>query len=466
MKNQKLLVLGLLWSSYATAADVIPTQFKAFEADLARPELQLNDPYAYRLGINFVEGHKYVLHPIGSDLEDASSIRREFNLSLRLPYQMEVGAALYDSQQATSDRLNAVYGDVKHKSQHLGGAIWARYHLIQSEKLNSSIVLQYEPGTADKASFHQASQDKTGVAIHVAGSPFAYTQAGAFLGMTRRQDESFRGSRLNDEVLYGTRISVGQPYVQVFGQAQVRMLPWKTPEHGKEMHASRAYEFGISGNYKDVSLQASAFIPTTRRYIGVPERGFHLSVQMMLGKKASASALETQASPAPLAPLADPASRPALKGEEEKEAPKVQSIDDLNVIKSDVKEEGLGQIPVFEDKLEKTKEDMKAAETLTSPGADEFQKWDDQVTAEGKRTETPTERAEREYKAQIANDAKLEKAKAAQEINTKQAERERLLKEIEAEERDARDAKGDIEKELNEYTLPDRDDVNWNGLQN
>jgi hypothetical protein len=463
MKNQKLLVLGLLWSSYASAADVVPTQFKAFETDLARPELQLNDSYSYRLGINYVEGHKYVLHPVGSDLEDASSIRREFNLSLRLPFQLEAGAALYDSQQGSSDRLAAIYGDVNHKSQHLGGAIWARYHLIQSEKLSSSIVLQYERGTADKASFHQASQDKTGVAIHVAGSPFAYTQAGAFLGMTRRQDESFRGSRLNDELLYGTRISIGQPYLQVFGETQVRMLPWKTSTNDKELHASRAYEFGISGNYNDVSVQASAFIPTTRRYVGVPERGFHLSVQLMLGKKSSTSTVAVSSSPAP---LADSTTRPALKGEEEKAAPEVQSIDDLNVIKSNVKEEGLGQIPVFEDRLEKTKEDMKAADTLTTPGADEFQKWDEQQTAESQRKETATERAEREYKAQIANDAKLEKAKAAQEIDSKQAERERLLKEIEAEERDARDTKGDIEKELNEYTLPDRDDVNWNGLQN
>lgn len=457
MKNNKLLVLGLLWSSYAMAADVVPTQFKAFETDLARPELQLKDPYSYRLGINFVEGHKYVLHPVGSDLEDASSIRRELNLSLRLPFQLETGLALYDSQQATSDRLTAVFGDVKHKSQHLGGAIWARYHLIQSERLSSSVVLQYEAGTADKASFHQASQDKTGLAIHVDGSPLAYTQVGAFLGMTRREDESFRGSRLNDEILYGARISAGLPMVQVFGETQIRILPWKTVTQDKDMYSSRLYELGLSGKYRDLTMQASAFIPTTRRYVGVPERGFHISVQMMFGKGSS---------PAPEAPAPlDPTDRPAINPKDEA-APvnSTQSIDSFDELKSDVKEEGLGAIPVFKDDLEKGRDDKKAAETLTLPGADEFQKFEEEQAAESKRPESANERAEREYKAQIENDKKLESAKAKQEISNKDAERIRLLQEIEAEEREAHRSAKEIEKELNQYTLPDSDDLNWSGL--
>lgn len=461
MKSPKLLVLGLLWSSYAIAADVVPTQFKAFETDLARPELQLKDDYSYRLGINFVEGHKYVLHPAGEKLEKASSIRREINLSLRLPYKLETGLALYDSQQATSDQLTAVYGNVKHKSQHLGGALWARYHLIQSEKLSSSIVLQYEAGSADKASFHQASQDKTGLAIHVDGSPIAYTEVGAYLGLTRRQDESFRVSRLNDEMVYGARLSVGPEAVKAFAETQIRDLPWKSANQKTDTVTSRQYEIGLSGQYRDLRMQASSFVPTSSRFVGVPERGFKIAVQMMLGKTASTASKELE--PEVKAPLA-PMDKAPINPKEEPAPATTESIDNFDSIKSDVKEEGLGAIPVFKDELEKSKDDKKAAETLTLPGADEFQKFEEQQTVESKSPESATEKAERAYQAQIENDKKLKSAKAEQEISSADAERARLLKEIEAEEREIHGSAQDIEKELKQYTLPDNDDVNWTGL--
>ncbi len=449
MKTEKFLFLTLLWSSSVMAADVVPSQFKAFETDLARPELQLKDVYSYRLGINFVEGHKFVLHPKNEHLEDASSIRREFNVSLRLPYKMETGLAVYDSQQATSDQLTAVYGDVKHKSQHLGAAFWARYHLIQSDKISSSVVFQYEAGTADKASFHQASQDKSGLAVHVDGSPLAYTQMGAYLGFTRRKDESFRISRLNDELIYGVRLSAGPSIVQAFADIQIRDLPWKSSDQQKHNVTSRQYEIGLSGQYRDLRMQASSFIPTTNRYVGVPERGFKIAVQWMLGQSSKRSSNE------PARGIeANDATAPAV----------TQSIDSFDAIPSDVKEEGLGAIPVFKDEDGKVSNDPEAEETLTVPGSDEFQKFEAEQSADSKRPESASERAEREYQAQMKNDKKLESDKEIEKISSADAERARILEAIDADERVLHGSAKDIEKELNQYTLPDSDEVNWNGL--
>ncbi|RYZ78250.1 MAG: hypothetical protein EOP04_30075, partial [Proteobacteria bacterium] len=262
MKKQTILMLSLLSSSLAHAADLVPTQIKAIETDLARADLKLQDEYAYRLGLNFVQGRRYSLDPTRSDVESSSNIRREINFSLMLPMSIETGVALYDTQQASAQGAT-----VKHKSQKVGGALWARYHLIQNESLNSSVILQYEPGTADRNSFHQASQDKTTFAVHLDGSPFAYTQAGVYLGASTRKDESFRGSRLNNEILYGTRVSLGNESMQVFGDAQFRSLSVDTNGSTSDK-TSRLYEAGISVKYGDIGFQASSFIPTTERYFG------------------------------------------------------------------------------------------------------------------------------------------------------------------------------------------------------
>ena len=44
---KKILSLGLFLAGSAQAADLVPTQFKAIETDLARSELQLDAPYSF-----------------------------------------------------------------------------------------------------------------------------------------------------------------------------------------------------------------------------------------------------------------------------------------------------------------------------------------------------------------------------------------------------------------------------------
>lgn len=456
---KKTLLFGLLAATSAEAADLVPTQFKAIETDLARSELQLDNPYALRVGLQFVEGHRFLLHPSSSGTEDASSIRRELNLSLMLPYRIETGIALYDSQQATGDLPTEIYGQVDHRAQKMGGALYARYHLVQSEGLRSSILLQFEPGTADKSSFHQASQDKTGLAFALDATPIDYLQVGAFLGLTKRKDEKFRDSRLNDEVVYGARFSAGPKAFKLFGDMQIRSLPWRTTERGDTMHTGRSYEVGLAGSYKDFNIQASKLVPTTERYVGVPERGFKISVQYLIGKTPSKSQ----------APEKSPSPKALEKSEGEtpsKAQAPVKSIDSFEGMGTDVQSEGLGAIPVFRDELPTTIPQFKATETLASPGSDEFEKWESTRVAESKRAETPQERAEREFRSQLERENVNSEKSAARIKDNEPSEQERLLKEMEAEEAKALESADDIEKELNQYTLPSADETSWNGLGN
>lgn len=469
---KKSFLFGLVAAaSTAHAADIVPTQFKAIETDLARSELQLDAPYSMRFGLNFAEGHRYLLHPSAHANEDSSSIRREYTFSLMLPLRIETGFALYDSQQGADES----YGEVPHKAQKLGGAIYARYHLVQSEGLRSSILLQYEPGSADKNSFHQASQDKIGFVVAVDGTPVDYLQVGAYLGLTKRKDEKFRASRLNDEVLYGLRLSAGPDSVKLFGDMQIRSLPWKTIERGDTMQTGRHYEIGLAGSYKDFHIQASRYIPTTERFVGEPERGFKISVQYVLGKSSRSSMKDLEKNEAqPESP--ETLDKIEEKLEQDDKAPAAPaagtqtpaSNDSFDTMSSDVKEEGLGAIPVFQSEQPKagTDELKTNSEVIEAPGKDEFEKWDATQDAESKKAETPTEKAEREYREQLAKE-KTDAAVAAEETKSKeQLEKERLLKELEDEEKKTRESAADIEKELNQYTLPGPDETNWDGLGN
>ncbi|RZA18903.1 MAG: hypothetical protein EOP10_20360, partial [Proteobacteria bacterium] len=411
------LLFGLILSNSAHAADVVATQFKAIETDLARSELQLEIPYSMRVGFNFVEGHRFLLHPNARSTEDNSSIRRELDFSLMLPHRFEVGVSLYDSQQAQSEEADALYGSVEHKKQSLGGALYARYHLVQSEGLRSSIILQYEPGTADRSSFHQASQDKTGLAFSVDGSPTDYLQLGAYLGMTRRQDEKFRSSRINDEVLYGMRVNAGPEQLKAFADIQIRSLPWRTLARGDTMQTGRHYEIGLAGSYKDFNVQFSKFIPQNDHYVGESERGFKISLQYVIAKKKTEvkeieeaeKALEKDVNDEEaVAPAAEPAPAPAL---EEK------SEESLESLTTEIKDEAPGAIPVIKDELPQTKTQELMPASVQSSGTDEFEKWDTEQSKQSQRAETPTERAEREYREQLAKD-KANAIKGADEVKS------------------------------------------------
>ncbi len=457
--SKSFLTVGLLLTGTANAADLVPTQFKALETDLARSELRLDTPYSYRLGLNFAEGQRYLLHPNAAKTEDSSSIRRELSFSLMLPYRIETGIALYDSQQATSKET------LEHKKQKLGGAVYARYHLVQSEGLHSSIVVQFEPGTADRQSFHQASQDKTGIMFAIDGTPSDYFQMGAYIGLTKRRDEKFRASRINDEVLYGTRFSAGIDSLKAFADMGIRSLPWRTLARGETMHTGRHYEIGLQAAYKDLVLQASKYVPTEEKFVGEPERGFKISLNYVIGKSRTESKETQETSPEPIEKQGEEKSEKA-PSEPTSEADKAAttSVDSFDAMKSDVKDESLGAIPIFKDELPKSSTEIKSSDVLSAPGSDEFEKWEKTQAAEKARSETASEKAEREYREQLAKE-KLDAEKAAKDAKSGElSDKERLLKEIEVEEKKAQESAGDIEKELNQYTLPGADEVNWNGL--
>jgi hypothetical protein len=464
---RKSLVLGLMLSGSAQAADVVATQFKAIETDLARSEVQLEDAYSMRVGVNFVEAHRFLLHPDSRATENASSIRRELDFSLLLPGRVELGAALYDSQQAQSSEADALYGSINRDKQNLGGAIYARYHLIQSEGLRSSILVQYEPGTADRSSFHQPSQDKTGLAFAIDGSPNDYLQLGAYLGMTRRKDERFRFSRLNDEVIYGARVNSGIKEVKAFADMQVRSLPWRTAARGDTLQTGRHYEIGLAGALHDVNVQFSKYVPVNERFVGEPERGFKISVQYVFGKPRSDSKeiddAEKILENIDEGDLGRESSAPASTLVPDAQ-PKAESDDDPGSLTTDVKDEGVGAMPIIKDDLPKERPVEAVPSAIQSAGTDEFQKWEKEQDLQGRRPETETERAEREYREQLAKDKATSETHAVETKTAEQIAKERLLKEMEAEEKNALESADEIEKELNQYTLPGPDETNWNGL--
>lgn len=453
---KRVFLVGVMTAGTANAADIVATQFKAIETDLARSELQLDAPYSMRFGLNFAEGHRYLMHPSTQNVESSSSIRREFNFSLMLPASIEAGVSLYDNQEGSS-------ANVPHKSQKLSGAVYARYHLIQNEGLRSSITLQYEPGTSNRNSFHASSQDKIGLVAAVDGTPIDYLQVGAYLGMTKRQDERFRFSRINDEVLYGLRVSTGPENVKVFADMQIRSMPWKTLDKGDTMQTGRHYEIGLQGSYRDIHLQVSKYVPTTERYVGVPERGFKISLNYVLGKSNRPNKmqdLEKTESPETLEKIEQSLEKDTV-------APPPKSIDSFDELNSDNKEEGLGAIPIVDQDLPAGSDDInRNPSALEAPGKDEFEKLDATKAAESQQPETATEKAEREYRDQIARDEANTKTKEAQAKSDEKLEQERLTQELLDDEKKIRESAADIEKELNQYTLPGPDETNWDGLGN
>ncbi|MBC7660673.1 MAG: hypothetical protein H7249_13340 [Chitinophagaceae bacterium] len=442
MKHSYLLMLSFLSSSVALAADLVPTQFKVLETDLARSELKLTTPYAYRLGLSYDLGRRYILEPMSSNLENATAIRREANFGLMLPLNIEVGASLYGTQENSAS--------VAKTQSSIGGAAWVRYHILQSDSFDSSILAQYEPGVGGKDRFNQLSGARTSVALHVDGSPFVYTQAGLFVGGSSRGDEYYRGSRYNSEMIYGTRVSVGVDAFRLFGEAEVRSIPGKLENGSTVTKNSRQFEAGFSLKRGSLAFQLAADIATKKVDFGVPDHGYHAGVQWMFD--------------AP--PVSKPITREFRRSEPEV-APKsnIKSIDNFDALHSDADDQKLGAIPIINDETPRSKRTAKGgAETLTLPGADEFQKWDAEAAAQKNRPETAAEKADKVYRLQVAQEKKAKELKAKKDQLAAQAEKARISKEQDLDSPQAKESAADIDKELNQYTLPDRDDVTWNGL--
>lgn len=446
-KLLSLALAGLSFSSVAQGADIVPSSLYPVQDDLARPYLRLQNDWDLRIGAGFSEAERYVLNPTSRDAVESSSVRRSVNATLRLPLRFELGLMGFDGEEATAEEVENLFG--ANNGKHSGGAVWLRNYLIQSETFSTAIVLQHEPGSSDRRSFHTPSQDKTSLAFTVDYSPSAYAHLGAYFGGTTRNKERYYGKRLNDEILYGTRLAVGPSMIQLFADVEARAMPWKTAEGKTSYRMSQQYEAGLAANWRSLSFQASTYFPSTERFPGVPERGFSFAVQYNFGKGSSGAG-----SDAP------------VKASKNESVTTIKSQDNLEDLSSPTQEQELAPLNTLPDAQAEITRDNKPLDPINTTEEDEFQKWDQKASQEAKLsgTETDRERMERELAAQAALEKRNEEAKAVADAKAQAAEEARMNAEWEAEMNLSRSQQRDIENEINQYTLPDGEDVNWNGL--
>lgn len=454
-KLVSLALTGLALSSWAQAADIVPTVIYPVQEDLARSYLRLQNDWDLRLGFGFSEAERFVLNPTSRDAVDSSSVRRSITATLRLPKKFELGLVGTDGEESTSSEIENIFG--KNDGKKTGAAIWLRSYLVQTETFSTAIVAQFEPGMGNRRSFDTPSQDKTSLALTVDYSPSAYAHLGAYVGGSTRNKEKYFGKRLNDEILYGTRLAAGPSLFQLFVDAEFRAMPWKTETGSTNYRMSQFFETGIAANYKSLSFQASTFVPGKERFIGIPERGFSVSVQYVIGKTSS-SASEASKSPAPKAD--------APKAGDKEAAPAIKSQDNLEDLITPSQDQELAPLGSLPDTRAEMIRDTKPVAPITTSDPDEFQKWEELSTKEAKlrNVESATERKEREFRAQAIQEKKDEEAKALADAKAQADEAAKMDAEWEKEMNPSSKTKKEIEKEINQYTLPDGDEVNWDGL--
>lgn len=364
------------------------------------------DSSVYRLGLDYVQAD--------SETEQRV-IKRQLNLAIGLPTQFEFGFALLDTQEPAVD----------HSSKPMGGKVWVKWNMLQSSLFKASTTLQYQPGLAGAESFYQASQDRTSFGLDMSLAPFTWMEAAVYGNYSRRKDERLGALILGDETVAGARLSFGTVNYGIYGDASQRHLTEET----RKLFA-REWEAGLYLGTESVQLRTFALIPDTNRYFGMPERGFGASLIMTIGGTASDhKVVDRRDQPLDALEATDKADR-TVQNEQKNQAPAAA--------------------------------DVKILETNE---LDEFQLLEKKAQdAVKNQQETAAEKAERELRESL----EAEKKMAAQKILDEEKARREAAQAYQQRVQDDQDAyneyKDEVNEEVNRYTLPDQDDLNWNGL--
>jgi hypothetical protein len=407
MKLIHLPVLGLVLAGAAEAADLPPNKMGAL--------LQKPLPYAvYRLGLDYTEAETEAEQRV---------IQRRLQLAIGLPAQLEFGFALLDTQEPAVD----------HRSKPLGFQTWLRWNMVQTSWMTTAATLQYKPGLATRDSAFQASQDRTSFGLDLNMTPFSWMSSAVYAQYSRRQDERFQNLRLGTETLAGARLSLGTANYGIYGEALQRHLMARDGESDSSRKIfAREWQAGLYFATESIQVRTFALIPDTHRYFGMPERGFGASFTMAIG------------APPPTAPgvAVDPRDQP---GDALQKIGKEDRMEDL---------QRKAQAPASAE--------IKVLET-NEP--DDFQMLEKKFQEASKnQEETPAEKAERELRQSLEEEKKMAAQKVINEEKARREAAEAYQKRVQDDEDAYHEYKDDVNEEINRYTLPDPEDLNWNGL--
>jgi hypothetical protein len=397
----KLNHLPMLGLLWAAAAPAADLSPNEMGALLQKPL----EPRVYLLGLDYIQAD--------SETEQCV-IKRQLNLAIGLPARFEFGFALLNIQEPVVD----------HSSKPLGGKVWVKWNMLQSSIINAAATLQYQPGLASEESLYQASQDRTSFGLDMSLTPFSWMEAAVYGNYSRRKDERLGTLILGDETVAGARLSFGTVNYGIYGDASQRHLTEET----RKLFA-REWEAGLYLGTDSVQLKTFALIPDTHRYFGVPERGFGASLTMTIGASSADRPLDLRDQPGDALEATEKAERTALI-EQKAQAPAAAEV-----------------------KILETKE------------LDEFQLLEKKSQdAVKNQQETAAEKAERELRESLEAEKKI----AAQKVLDEEKARREAAQAYQQRVQDDQDAyneyKDDVNEEVNRYTLPDQEDLNWNGL--
>jgi hypothetical protein len=105
------------------------------------------------------------------------------------------------------------------------------------------------------------------------------------------------------------------------------------------------------------------------------------------------------------------------------------------------------------------------AKILETNELDEFQLLEkkSQDAARNQR-ETPAEKAERELRESLEAEKKMAAQKVLEEEKAKREAAQAYQRRVQDDEDAYREYKDNVNEEVDRYTLPDQEDLNWNGL--
>lgn len=401
----------------AMAADVSLSSFAAFEHDLARPFLWKRAAGDLSLGLSFSRLHAFDLdRPSGQNNNHSQELGAA--AAVRLPFAFEVGLGV--SSREEREKVEAL--TISRKNA-LAPLLWLRWHALESATLRSSVGAQVEPGVKSEGSFQQVGKTRSSVFASQEWSPLSWLHGGAYLGKSWRPFESFGDWQLGDETSFGGRLGLGPAGFHVFAEGVARQLVVKFKDNEACQQKGQLYRVGLGSQLGSFDLRAQMLLDQKEDLFGLPREGFLVALHYSL---LSDEVAETLAEAKPIKPKKP---KKALEGEKKQTA-------EEGVSKNEDPE--LDEFQLFEK--------SQAVET-------EYQ---DQVV--------PSEIAERELKA-LREAAKKEQATEKEMEKQRQQEYEQAIREeVKEDNRIINKYRDDIEEELNQYALPDSEEVNWKGL--
>lgn len=401
MKLIHLPVLCLVLASTAPAADLSSNKIGAL---LEKPLPSM----AYRLGLDYLEAIDDARHRI---------IQRRLHLALGLPAQTEFGFAVLDTQEPAID----------HSSKPLGVQAWLRWNMVQSSLFTAGATLQFQPGLATRASAYQASQDRSSLGLDLNLQPWSWMSTAVYVSYSRRHDERYQQLALGAETLTGGRLTLGTENLGIYGEGSQRHLSAKNIETTESQQLfAREWQAGLYLGTADLKIKTFAIIADTNRYFGMPERGFGAAFTMVIGK--SANKVNE------LRDRSDDASLAKTPGDREVIAP-----------------QNIQPEPPIEIYETKELDEFQALEQKSKQAAD-------------KQQETPAEQAERAMRQSLEADKQRRTQKLAEEENNQSEAAQARQRKAQDDDDAYREYKKAGEEEIDQYALPDNDELNWNGL--